>query len=171
MIKLRKLKSEDYPLFRDLYFEENGDYQWIYFDDECKTKAIENDDECFNEFYDIWEKEHNNYNKEVFEEQVADKYYLYYGAEKDSKIIGYLKIFHNQNGIYKIAEWAMLNPNDEEAIAEIFDEMFKLKLPKLKGFWAEISSQKAADIFKKNGFEISKEGRYTCRIQLRKKTK
>ncbi|MCI9063117.1 MAG: hypothetical protein HFJ17_00685 [Clostridia bacterium] len=124
---LRKAKLEDFEIFKKLYEDKEGLYQFLYLS-KCENPPLdpkwEYDDSILETF--------NNYTIDQFKTDIEDNTLFLYIIEDNSKILGYISLFYCNNFTYKIAEWAMFHPRNNSKRAEVLDNLRKLKLPNLR---------------------------------------
>lgn len=155
---LRKAKLDDFEAYRELYQDESDGegYQWIYFSNRDKDEVVDEESEkkAINyfgeELLEMLEEEYHNYSLERFEKDLETDVILI--AEKDSKVVGYIRMFPYGNGIYKIAEWAMYAPDDEETKISMLRLLLKAKLPRVRKFSICTPNKKAQAFLVANGF-------------------
>ena len=152
---LRKARLDDFEIFKKLYEDEEGLYQFLYIcskKEDCISCTPEPDcsyffDESISELF-------SNYTLERFQKDLESSSLLYM-IEDSSEIIGYVSMFYCSAGKYKIAEWAMLNPDDEDKKAKVVDCLKKLKLPRLRKFSICTISDEVTQFLLTNGFYSS----------------
>lgn len=143
---LRNAELRDFKYIKPLYEDKDALYHWIFgsdyneTDDYVETKVEE-------EFGTI--DEYSNYTLEEFEKHLSS--ILLY--EENEEILGYFMVHKYSNGEYRIAEWAIKNPNDEILKQKMLEELLKIKFPRLQKFSVVPTNKNARKLFKKNGFE------------------
>lgn len=129
---LRKAKLDDFEVFKKLYEDEKGLYQFLYFTEHIpkpsnvKLPSLFFDKSILNLY--------KNYTIERFEKDLGSCTSYYMIEDDNTEIIGYISIFYSTQGKYRIAEWAMFNSDDDAKKVEILNCLKKLKLPRLKKF-------------------------------------
>lgn len=159
---LRKAKLNDFEVFKKLYEDKEDLYHWIYmgplvkFTPKASTRRYELvfDKSDFDYF--------KNYTIENFKKDLNSN--LIYMIEDSSEIIGYISMFYCCDGKYKITEWAMFNPDDEDKKIEVLNCLKKLKLPRLKMFFINTLSENPIKFFLANGFSYPRK--YEIEIKI-----
>ena len=137
MLKLRKAVETDFETFKT-FFEnknENEDYHWLYYDFNYSTKREEPTEKEKMEWKDVnklIDKELKNYTLQRFMHDIKSNYI--YMIARDSECVGYIDMYYYTKWRYKICDWAILYPKDEELKREVAEELLKLKLPRLKEY-------------------------------------
>lgn len=153
---LRKAKLEDFEIFKQLYEDKENLYQFLYNSSKKEDTTI--DTTIVSEFQWIIDESiielYNNYTIDRFKKDLESSTLLYI-IEDSSKIIGYVSMFYCSAGKYKIAEWAMLNPDDEQKKVEVLDCLKKLKLPRLRKFSICTVNDDVVKFLLMNGFSSS----------------
>lgn len=156
---LRKAKLEDFEIFKQLYEDKENLYQFLYINSQNKNHSNE-----LNQTFSIDENLIEfNYNFKQFKEDLNSSLLLYM-IEDSKDVIGYISIFYCYNGKYKIAEWSMFNPNDENKKIEVIKCLKELKLPRLKRFSICTVSDEVVRFLLENNFYNSSCSFYCLEI-------
>lgn len=158
---LRKAKLEDFEIFKRLYEDEENLYQFIYTCSEREDSTIVTDCSYFSD--KSIDELHSNYTIEQFHKDLESSSLLYM-IEDSSEIIGYVSMFYCSAGKYKIAEWAMLNPEDDQKKVEVLNCLKKLKLPRLRSFSICTCNDEVVKFLLSNGFNSSSRTYYNLEI-------
>ena len=139
MSLLRKAELTDFPTYKQLFEDKNEDtgYQWLYYNylsDDIRREPTEEED----------------YTIEKFERDLEIG--QIYMIQRDDKILGYISMYYHEKGRYKIAEWAMYNPKDDETKREIIEELKRLKLPRLREYHICVIDDNVIKFLLSNGF-------------------
>ena len=139
MSLLRKAELTDFPTYKQLFEDKNEDtgYQWLYYNylsDDIRREPTEEED----------------YTIEKFERDLEIG--QIYMIQRDDKILGYISMYYHEKGRYKIAEWAMYNPKDDETKREIIEELKRLKLPRLREYHICVLDDNVIKFLLSNGF-------------------
>ena len=152
MIILRKAELADFEIYKQLY--EDMDYQWLYYDktkqdisEEEANEIVENTIGDLSEFADFFK----NYKLEKFEKDLESG--CVFMIEEDSEILGYISMFYYPKNKYKIADWGMFEPDNDEKKKEVLEALAKLKLPRLRMFTICTVSKSTVQFLLENGFE------------------
>lgn len=175
---LRKARLGDFDVFKTLYLDEDDGkgYHWIYFgnkhaensDNEQTKMTVE---EYFGkEFLKILDEELHSYSIETFKEDLKNEKILI--AENDeSEIIGYIRMFPCGNNTYKIAEWAMFDPDNKATRLQMLRELLKIRIPRLRKFSISVINDEAKALLQANGFvQSGATGFFTYEVVKKKKT-
>lgn len=156
MIFLREAEITDFKTYKQLYESDDNEvyYQWLY-DDKTRPDISEEEAEeifkktfgDFSEFEELFK----NYSLERFEKDL--KTCCIYMIEEDSKILGYIRLIYNYKNKYKIADWGMFDPDNDEKKKEVLKALKKLKLPRLRMFTISTFSKSTVKFLLENGFE------------------
>ena len=176
MIILRKAELKDFDTYKILYEDNEETYQWLYIDETIKEKHLtENEKKAImekmkQEFgnFSEYQQEFKNYTLEKFQKSLLKDYNFIYMIENDCKVVGYVKIVHQFGGEYRIEEWAMLNPKDDEIKEEVLGEILKLRLPKLRIFLISTLSKSVGQWLLSKGFKCSCITFYKLEIKKQK---
>lgn len=158
MSLLRKAELTDFPTYKQLFEDKNEDigYQWLYYNylsDDIRREPTEEEEA---EFKRVWgdlsefTKYFENYTIEKFERDLEIG--QIYMIQRDDKILGYISMYYHEKGRYKIAEWAMYNPKDDETKREIIEELKRLKLPRLREYHICVIDDNVIKFLLSNGF-------------------
>lgn len=174
---LRKARLDDFETYNILHRDdvaEGKGYHWIYFFNECESTNDNEEpkmtaEEYFGEeFLKILDEEYYNYNIERFEKDLQIDVILM--AENDnSEIVGYFRLFPYGNGKYKIAEWAIFNPDDDQIKLEMLRLLLKTKLPRLRMFSICVINEEAKTFLIANGFIPVGGGFFSYEVVKKKK--
>lgn len=154
MSLLRQASLRDFPVFKRLYEDEEFKYQWLYYYPLIKTP--EADCSKVEDFWvddtDDFIEEYRNYTEEKFERDLrSSKIFM---IEDGKEVVGYVQISFCGNGIYKLAEWAMI-PTEYNLKVRVLNEIKALKLSRCKQLEVCLIHEPAREFFLKNGFEIA----------------
>lgn len=144
---LRKAKLEDFEVFKQLYEDKEGLYQFLYnnsIENYCTTSSYGY------EFDDSILEMYHNYSINQFEKDLNSS--ILYMIEDENQILGYISLFYCDYRKYSIAEWAMFNPGDECKKVEVLNNLKKLKLPKLRKFSICTINKEVEKFLLSNGF-------------------
>ena len=159
---LRKAELKDFKVYKKLFEDENGLFQWLYIN---RTKQQLEDIYCEEDFSDIIEY-YKKYSIERFEKDLETLYIFM--IEKNDQVIGYISMFYCGKGNYKIAEWAMLNPDDNETKKAVIEKLVNFKLPRLRSFTICTPYDKIAKFLLSNGFVDSSGSFYKLEVKGKK---
>ena len=143
---LRKAELKDFEVYKKMFEDKEGLFHWIYYDESDSNMEEYNQED----FSDIL-KEYENYTLEEFEKNLKIDYIFM--IEEYRQIVGYLRFFNTgTKGDYKIAEWAMINPNDDENKRTVIEWLLKTKLPRLRSFSICTPFERVGNFLLSNGF-------------------
>ena len=132
MVILRRAVATDFETFKTFFNNKNENtyYHWLYYDFNYSTKREEPTEKEKMEWKDV--NELKNYTFEKFTHDI--KSYFIFMIERDSECVGYIYMYYYTKGRYKICDWAIIDPKDEQLKKEVADELLKLKLPRLREY-------------------------------------
>lgn len=156
---LRKAKLEDFEVYKKLYEDTEGSFQFLYFPNKNNTVS-----ESINFFVDESIMElYTNYTLDKFQKDLNSSLIIFM-IEDNDKILGYVSLFYCGNYTYKIAEWAMLNPNNNEKKKLILQLLKKSTLPRLRKFSICTVNNNTIEFLMSNGFKNSSSTFYYLEI-------
>jgi len=146
--------KKDFPIFKELYEDEEFKYQWLYY--YPLIKSPEADCSELKSFWfedtDDFIEEYRNYTEERFERDLQlSKIFM---IEDGGETVGYVQMFFCGNGVYKLAEWAMF-PTSYNLKVRVLNEIKALKLSRYKALEICLLHEPARNFFIQNGFEIT----------------
>lgn len=104
---LRKVKSEDFEIVKELYEDKNAVYQWLWgieennIEEENKLFELELDEPLF------------IYTREKFEKERISKENQMYMIQRKKEILGYIRLCRLPKKEYRILEWGLFDPEDD----------------------------------------------------------
>ena len=149
---LRRAKLEDFEIFKRLREDKENLYQFLYINSNKEESTTVSENQWI--FDDSIFESYNNYTIEQFQKELESSTLLYM-IQDSSEVIGYISLFYCSNNKYKIAEWAMFNPEDDNKKMEVLNCLRKLKLPRLRSFSICTINNDVAMFLIKNGFYSS----------------
>ncbi len=173
-IKLRKAELKDFETIKTLYEDktEEQSYQWLYDDTSVDdSKDVKMTEEEFRDFFEKYIGEYSAFLEELV--YTMEKYqkdlnysdtYIFKIQDHEGKILGYICIRKQYKKVYKIAEWALFNPKDEQLKTDVFEQLKKLKTPQMEILKVDTPSKSTAQWLLSNGFERSYSHSYEFQI-------
>ena len=170
MVKLRKAEFSDFEEYKEMH--ENNDLHFLYNSATVLTPEEEEeaDRACKLFFGEEFLKELEEFIKctpEKFRASLESE--VIYIAENEGKVVGYIGMFYCGNGRYKIADWALKDPEDDELKVQMFQELLKAKVPRCKKFVVTLLNSKAIKLVGSLGFKESRSGTAFFEFEIQKK--
>lgn len=116
---LRKVEPGDYEAIKTLCEDKETLYQWLWHQSELETSKNQKvfiEDEISFSYTD------SDFAKDLSSDDRFDKVYV---MEKERQLIGYVRIICYKRGVYRISEWGMFDPSDENSKLETFCKLKK----------------------------------------------
>lgn len=144
MLKLRKVEAvetKDFETFKKFFEDSNEDvsYHWLCYDfnySEKRTEPTEEEkiriEKEWGNIQELIDKEFKNYTIERYRKDIETSFIFM--IERESEILGYVNMYYYTKGQYKICDWAMVDPRDEDTKKEVVAKLMELKLPRLREY-------------------------------------
>ena len=149
---LREARLDDFEVFKRLYEDTENLYQILYIckkENNCTSPTDKTNDFDEESISKTW----RNYTLEQFEKDIKSSFI--YMIEDYTEIHGYISIFYCGSGKYKIAEWAMFNPDNTDKKIEVLNCLKTLTLPRIEKFSISTINDEIALLLISNGFYSS----------------